>query len=71
MCGAGYVVIGVLVAGPLVGHKIVGVRMVLEDGASHCVDSSENAFKQAAIGAIRTCECRVNADLAHVTYIAT
>lgn len=46
----------VMPAGPLVGHKIVGVRMVLEDGASHIVDSSENAFRQAAIGAIRTCK---------------
>ena len=29
VCGAGYVVIGVLVAGPLVGHRIVGVCVVL------------------------------------------
>ncbi len=34
----------------------MGVRMVLEDGVSHSVDSSENAFKQAAIGAVRSGE---------------
>lgn len=31
--------------GPLTGHPICGVRMVLEDGASHHVDSSEMAFR--------------------------
>ncbi len=41
--------------GLLIGHKIVGVGMILEDGAAHSVDSSENAFKTAAIGAMRTC----------------
>ena len=42
------------------GHKITGIRMVLEDGASHIVDSSENAFKAAAMGAMRSCECLRN-----------
>ncbi len=41
-------------AGLLCGHKIVGIRMLLEDGVAHLVDSSELAFKQAAIGAMRT-----------------
>jgi elongation factor G len=31
--------------GPLIGHPIKGVRMVLTDGASHVVDSSEMAFR--------------------------
>ena len=40
-------------AGLLTGHKIIGVRMVLEDGVSHGVDSSELAFRLAAVGAMR------------------
>lgn len=40
-------------AGLLSGHKVTGLRFVLEDGVSHPVDSSEIAFKQAAIGAMR------------------
>ena len=39
--------------GLISGHKVVGVRMVLEDGVSHPVDSSEIAFKMAAMGALR------------------
>ena len=39
--------------GLLTGHKLTGVRMVLQDGVSHAVDSSELAFRQAAVGAMR------------------
>lgn len=39
--------------GLLSGHKVTGLRFVLEDGVSHPVDSSEIAFKQAAMGAMR------------------
>jgi elongation factor G len=39
--------------GPLVGFGIVGVKVVLEDGASHSVDSSDNAFQAAGRGAFR------------------
>jgi elongation factor G len=39
--------------GPLVGFPIVGVRVVLEDGNSHSVDSSDAAFQAAARGAFR------------------
>lgn len=42
-----------MIIGLMSGHKVVGVRMVLEDGVSHPVDSSEIAFKMAAIGALR------------------
>jgi elongation factor G len=31
--------------GPLIGHPLKGVRMVVNDGASHVVDSSEMAFR--------------------------
>ncbi len=39
--------------GRLIGFPIVGVRVVLNDGASHAVDSSEMAFKTASIMAFR------------------
>ncbi|XP_025078553.1 elongation factor G, mitochondrial-like [Pomacea canaliculata] len=39
--------------GHLSGHKVAGVRFVLEDGASHAVDSSELAFITAAEFAVR------------------
>ena len=39
--------------GTLAGNPISGVRMVLRDGAFHAVDSSELAFRLAAIGAFR------------------
>ncbi|KAF8915439.1 elongation factor G, mitochondrial [Mucidula mucida] len=39
--------------GTLSGNPIGGVRFVLEDGAYHNVDSSELAFRMAAIGAFR------------------
>merc|ERR1711871_342188 len=39
--------------GPLIGHAVQGVRVVLEDGAAHAVDSSEMAFKLASQYAFR------------------
>jgi len=42
-----------LAKGPLVGFPIVAVRVVLTDGASHNVDSSDMAFQAAARGAFR------------------
>ena len=39
--------------GHLAGHRVVGVRMVLEDGAHHEVDSSEWAFFQASQEALK------------------
>jgi elongation factor G len=39
--------------GLLTGHVINGVRFVLEDGQHHAVDSSELAFRLAAIGAFK------------------
>jgi elongation factor G len=39
--------------GPLIGFPIVGVKVTLNDGASHPVDSSEIAFKTAALMGFR------------------
>jgi elongation factor G len=39
--------------GSLIGFPVVGVRCVLNDGAFHAVDSSEQAFKTAAIMGFR------------------
>ena len=33
-----------VVKGPLTGYPVVNVKLVLEDGATHVVDSSSNAF---------------------------
>ena len=39
--------------GPLAGYPVVGVKATLYDGSFHPVDSSEMAFKTAAIGAFK------------------
>ncbi|MFY8001261.1 MAG: elongation factor G [Candidatus Kapaibacteriota bacterium] len=39
--------------GQLIGQPVMGVRVVLNDGAYHAVDSSEMAFKVAAMTAVR------------------
>lgn len=39
--------------GSLAGFPIVGVKVTINDGAAHSVDSSDMAFQQAAIGAFR------------------
>jgi len=39
--------------GRLIGFPIVGVRVTINDGASHDVDSSEQAFKTASLMAFR------------------
>ncbi|MFO1003175.1 MAG: elongation factor G [Planctomycetaceae bacterium] len=42
-----------LAKGPLGEYEVVGVRMRLQDGSYHDVDSSEMAFKIAGIGCMR------------------
>jgi elongation factor G len=39
--------------GRLAGFPVLGVRVVLNDGKAHSVDSSDNAFRAAARGAFR------------------
>jgi elongation factor G len=39
--------------GLLAGYPVVGLKAVLKDGAEHPVDSSENAFKMAAVMAYK------------------
>jgi elongation factor G len=39
--------------GTLIGFPVVGIRCVVNDGASHAVDSSEMAFKTAALMGFR------------------
>ena len=39
--------------GPLAGYEIVGVKMCLDDGTYHDVDSSEMAFRTAALEGFR------------------
>ncbi|KAF2867192.1 P-loop containing nucleoside triphosphate hydrolase protein [Massariosphaeria phaeospora] len=39
--------------GPLLGHKVLGTTMIINDGATHAVDSSEMAFKMATQQAFR------------------
>jgi len=42
-----------LAKGSLIGHPIVGIKVTINDGQSHSVDSSDMAFQLAAIGAFR------------------
>ncbi|CDH56928.1 elongation factor g mitochondrial [Lichtheimia corymbifera JMRC:FSU:9682] len=39
--------------GPLIGHPVNGIRMILDDGAAHAVDSSEMAFRIATKNAFQ------------------
>jgi elongation factor G len=39
--------------GRLIGFPVTGLRIVINDGASHAVDSSDMAFQAAARGAFR------------------
>jgi len=40
--------------GSLIGHPLSGIKVVLQDGQAHSVDSSEMAFRAAGRGALRS-----------------
>ncbi len=40
--------------GSLIGFPVIGMRIAINDGQYHAVDSSEMAFSQAAVGAFRS-----------------
>ena len=42
-----------LTKGPILGFPVIGMKVTINDGQSHSVDSSERAFHQAAKGAFR------------------
>ncbi|ODV58378.1 Mef1p [Ascoidea rubescens DSM 1968] len=39
--------------GPLIGSKVLGCKMIINDGQMHIVDSSEFSFRTATIGAFK------------------
>jgi elongation factor G len=47
-----------LVKGPWLEYPVNGIRVVVNDGASHSVDSSDMAFQSAARGAFRQAYAR-------------
>ena len=49
--------------GSLIGFPIVGIRVVINDGNYHPVDSSDNAFMNAAIGAFRQAYAKAKAKI--------
>lgn len=46
--------------GPLLGYPVLGLRVVINDGQYHPVDSSELAFRQAATGAFKQAYMKAN-----------
>ncbi len=46
--------------GPLIGHKVLGTSMLINDGATHMTDSSEMAFKNATQQAFRQAFMKAN-----------
>ena len=46
--------------GPLIGHRVLGVHMHINDGQLHMVDSSELSFRLAAHGAFKQAFLKAN-----------
>ena len=57
--------------GALTGHKVSGIRFVLEDGAHHKVDSSDWSFQQAAEGAVKDgwSRCLITSVICHAVVV--
>lgn len=49
--------------GVLIGHQVQGVRVVLEDGQTHAVDSSDMAFRFASSMAVREAMLKAGAQI--------
>lgn len=49
--------------GALVGAEVDGIRVVLEDGAAHAVDSSDQAFRTCMANAIRDAMKKANSSI--------
>lgn len=54
---------GCLDKGSLIGFPIVGVTVRINDGSAHSVDSSDLAFRQAAIGAFRSAYTKASPEI--------
>jgi elongation factor G len=52
-----------LARGGLIGFPVVGVKLTVDDGAFHAVDSSDLAFQQAAIGAFRAAYSKADPEI--------
>ncbi|MBF0198235.1 MAG: elongation factor G [Planctomycetes bacterium] len=50
-----------MVKGPLADFPVIGIKVILEDGSSHDVDSSERAFKTTARHAFRQAYAKAGA----------
>lgn len=46
--------------GPLIGHKVLGVNMLINDGAVHVVDSNELSFRTATVAAFKQAFMKAN-----------
>ena len=56
-----------MLKGPLIGFPVVGLRVVINDGNSHSVDSSDRAFQAAASGAFREVYSRARPNILEPT----
>ena len=58
-----------LAKGRKIGFPVTNVRVTINDGQSHAVDSSDIAFQEAARGAWHCVTCRTLSLLAHAAIL--